>query len=306
MEPLVSIIIPTYKRSEKIKRIIDSCLKQTYQNIEIIIVDDNLKYIESRNKTIKISKDYHDNRIKFVYCDKSLGAANARNYGVKHSRGNYIAFLDDDDEMTDDRIEKQLSVFLNSDDNNLGLVLCFSESVDNKGLLIKKYHPNLTGNLLYNHITNQLAATSMIMVTRNCFNVINGFEVVRSKQDYLFILKIIAQNFNVSCVNEYLIKYIEHDEDRISKLNLNKIEDEFIAYNFQSQYHSLLTKKELKNVNHYFYVKISNMYFYLNNQIKALNYFFKALRYKFFTFSNLKMSIKLIIGKTITKKLVGD
>lgn len=96
-QELVSIIIPTHNRYESLIRAVKSCLHQSYKNIEVIIIDDNYSNVNLRNKIIH-QFGYTNHRIKLILSNEDLGATNARNIGIKNSRGKYISFLDDDDE----------------------------------------------------------------------------------------------------------------------------------------------------------------------------------------------------------------
>ncbi len=109
--PLVSCVIPTYKRSDMLPRAIQSVLNQTYSNIEVLIVDDNEpndEYSLETQKTIAVF--LKDPRIKFIQQEKHINGAVARNVGINAAKGKYVAFLDDDDEWLPEKIEKQLAV----------------------------------------------------------------------------------------------------------------------------------------------------------------------------------------------------
>jgi glycosyltransferase involved in cell wall biosynthesis len=105
-QDLVSIIIPTYNRGYILSRAIESVLNQTYQNTEIIIVDDC-----STDNTEEIVKKFSDSRIQYISHSKNRGASAARNTGIKTAKGDFIAFLDSDDEYLPGKIEKSLAVF---------------------------------------------------------------------------------------------------------------------------------------------------------------------------------------------------
>ena len=100
--PLVSIVIPVHNGEEYIKESIDSCLEQTYKNIEIIVVDD-----KSEDNTLNILKKY-GNRITTIPVEKQNGLGNVINIGIRKSKGKYIARMDADDIMYPTRIEKQV------------------------------------------------------------------------------------------------------------------------------------------------------------------------------------------------------
>lgn len=111
---VVSIIIPAYNSEKFIRRCLDSVLNQIYKNIEIIVVDD-----ASTDNTEKIIKEYaeKDNRIRPFYSSENKGVSFSRNIGLKASTGEYIMFVDSDDELTKDAVRRMIdiSVKYNSD-----------------------------------------------------------------------------------------------------------------------------------------------------------------------------------------------
>lgn len=112
MKALVSIVIPTYNRKKVISRAIDSCLAQTYQEIEIIICDDH-----SSDGTLEYVRDKYIHHKNIRYCSTPVGkkgANAARNEGAKNAAGKFIAFLDSDDYWLNDSIENRLAVIENT------------------------------------------------------------------------------------------------------------------------------------------------------------------------------------------------
>lgn len=110
MNDLISIIMPTYNAEDSIARAIDSVLKQTYSNWDLIIIDDG-----SFDRTKKIISSYiGDRRIKYFF-KSNEGVSKAREFGLKKADGKYITFLDSDDFFYPDRLEKMLSCFVNED-----------------------------------------------------------------------------------------------------------------------------------------------------------------------------------------------
>ncbi len=107
MLPLVSVIVPTYKRPNQIGRTIESVLKQTYSNIEIIVVDDNGRDSGFQKETFDAIKKYIEN-VKYIVHDINRGGSAARNTGWRKAGGKYITFLDDDDEIEPTKMEKQV------------------------------------------------------------------------------------------------------------------------------------------------------------------------------------------------------
>jgi len=112
MNELVSIITPSYNSVRFISETIESVLDQTYKNWEMIIIDDG-----SSDNSTKIIESYllKDSRIKLIKLSKNMGPATTRNYGIKESKGRYIAFLDSDDLWYPDKLLQQIPFMHNND-----------------------------------------------------------------------------------------------------------------------------------------------------------------------------------------------
>ena len=105
LAPLVSVVIPTYNRAHVLNRAIESVLAQTYSNFELIIVDD-----ASTDNTIELVDQFQDDRIVLMKHKNNQHAAAARNTGMQVARGQYIAFLDSDDEWIEEKLAKQINL----------------------------------------------------------------------------------------------------------------------------------------------------------------------------------------------------
>lgn len=103
--PTVSVVISTYKRANLVPQAIRSVLRQTYTDFEVIVVDD-----ASPDNTREVVESIDDNRVKYIRHEKNKGLSAVRNTGIGAAVGRYIAFLDDDDEWREDKLEKQLEV----------------------------------------------------------------------------------------------------------------------------------------------------------------------------------------------------
>jgi len=109
--PSVSIIIPAYNRAHTIERAIQSVLNQTFQDFEIIVVDDG-----STDETQAIVEGFRDPRIRYLCHERNRGAAAARNTGIKAAHGEYLAFLDSDDEWLPEKLSEQITVLQSAPD----------------------------------------------------------------------------------------------------------------------------------------------------------------------------------------------
>lgn len=208
MQPLVSIIVPTCKGCDNICMAINSALDQTYSNIEIIVVDDNGDGTEEQIKTEKkLMKYINSKQIRYIKHKKNINGSAARNTGVRVSKGQYIAFLDDDDYMFKDKIEKQVVCFEKLD-RCYGMVICSGYVVKSSGIGYKL--DIVTHDILYNLLCGKLRFnSSMMMIRRNSFENIDGFdESFKRHQDWEFCARLLSQN-KAKIVPEYLIvKYL--------------------------------------------------------------------------------------------------
>lgn len=116
---LVSVIIPTYKRSDVLKRAINSVANQTYSNIEILVVDDNEPGSEYSCLVKEVVDNFKLKNLFLITQDRHINGAVARNVGIRRARGEFIAFLDDDDLWLPEKIAKQVN-FINSCDSSVG------------------------------------------------------------------------------------------------------------------------------------------------------------------------------------------
>lgn len=103
-QPLVTVFISCYNRQNFIRESLESVLKQSYKNIEILIIDDC-----STDDTLKILAEYQDDRIIILKNSTNMGIPYTRNKGLQNATGKYFAILDSDDICTEDRIEKQVT-----------------------------------------------------------------------------------------------------------------------------------------------------------------------------------------------------
>ena len=141
LNPLVSIIIPTFNGDRYIYDTINSCISQTYGNIEIIIINDS-----STDTTLTIIEQFLDNRITVINTDFNIGAQNARNLGIQYAKGSLIQFLDHDDIIDTFKIHHQILQYNIYGDNfiyssNQGIIANNIKYID-KGYKI--YHRNFS------------------------------------------------------------------------------------------------------------------------------------------------------------------
>jgi glycosyltransferase involved in cell wall biosynthesis len=213
MNKLVSVIIPTYKRPDTLTRSIESVLNQDYDNVEVIVADDNGVGTEFGIKTAEIMKQYADNpRVKYVQHEHNINGSAARNSGFRASSGEYIMFLDDDDEFLPKKVSSQIKR-LEQLDESWGA--CYSNyiKVTNDGKrLFSRSKESKEGNLLVEELKRNLfvAAGSNLMVRRNVIEEIGGFnENFLRNQDVEFLVKILKK-YKLAYCNALGLKVYVH------------------------------------------------------------------------------------------------
>ena len=196
MKSLVSVVIPSYNDSSYVKEAIHSVLSQTYENIEIIVVDDG-----STDDTKEVLKEYKD-RIKYHY-QKNKGLSGARNTGMKLAKGKYISLLDADDLYHKDRVEKQVN-FL---ENSSGCVFSYSgyrhfyDGKPDELLKLKyKYH---SGNVFKKLLRKNFIAPSGVLFRKDILDKIGFFdESLKSCEDWDYWLRVSHEGLEFSYIPE--------------------------------------------------------------------------------------------------------
>ncbi|MGC8604169.1 MAG: glycosyltransferase family 2 protein [Desulfomonilaceae bacterium] len=195
--PLVSIVIPTFNRSNSLSVAIDSCLNQTYGNIEIVVVDDG-----STDSTPELISDYQGKaQITYIRNNKRAGAQAARIIGIKNARGEYIAFLDSDDVLLPSSVQVRIEVFENSN-GQIGLVYgdVFIQTLATSIKFKSLYGYN------FDYLLRELSLCpySVMMIKKDCFQL-TGYpdEAFPSWQDDDMVLTI-GRHFGVYHCNQPL------------------------------------------------------------------------------------------------------
>ena len=295
--PLVSVIIPTYKRPDMLGRAINSVLNQTYKNIEIIVVDDNDEDSEYRKETEEFMNQYSDiDNLVYLKHKFNRGGGPARNTGIENSMGEYIAFLDDDDEFLPQKIELQVEAFLNSDIDKLGLVYCGIEIRDEKNNIIKYQGVNAEINPLDHHLIENIAPGPTIFTKKSILKELNGFNDLISGQEYDLTLRILKKGYNVKYVNDYLVIVYRHTQERITNTK-DIVKEKTRIYNQRKNSFDYVNEKEtIKLVNYKYYRFLTEYYLINNNKREAFDNFLEAIKYKKLKTRNFIILFKFIFG----------
>lgn len=212
-DPLVSVVIPTYNRAWLLERAVHSVLSQTFADLEAIVVDD----ASSDNTQDRIeSLQQTDHRIRYIRHEGNQGAQAARNTGIRSAKGQYIAFLDSDNEWLHEKLQKQLALFLHESDS-LGAVYCSYCKVSATGNILAAYKPRYRGFVYKQALSEWLTDTSTLVVRREILEKIHGLdENVRAYQEWDLCIRL-ARECEFDFVPECLALYHQHNLPTISK-----------------------------------------------------------------------------------------
>lgn len=293
---LVSVVIPTYKRSDSLHTAIDSVLNQTYTPIEIIVVDDNGKNEYTKKTEESLLPYIEKNQITFIKHEVNKGGCFARNTGALNANGEYLSFLDDDDFYEIDKIEKQLHFLKQNSELSACLCAMFRIDENHKQISSKENFPR--GITLKDAIWDGNFFTSMLMIKKEVFDQLEGFSDIPRFQDKYFIFKFLKNNYNVGILDEQLLTLVEHQSERISLTSSEKVVNALeILHNFEKENKNLFSKKEWKHIVHRFYYmkaynQLSGGFF---NRLKAMGNILNSIPYYTGQFNILKLFLRTLI-----------
>ncbi|GBG08140.1 hypothetical protein PAT3040_02708 [Paenibacillus agaridevorans] len=288
MKKKVSIVIPTYKRnSSVIKNAINSVLKQTYKNIEIIVVDDNGSENDLSREISDGVKEYP--QVLYIAHEQNMGACKARNTGIEHSSGEFVAFLDDDDSWDERKLEKQIRKFENS---KVGLVYCGIKYIyEKKGGNIERRAIKANNPCKELLIKNYIGSTSCGIVRRTCAIEVGMFDVnLKSGQDLDFWYRL-AEKYEIDCVEECLLNYTIYENNTITSNYSNRLSSNI--YLKEKYMNVLLEDKELMTI---YNLKIAKAYLKLKMYNKTVIHIINSI-------SKMEISLLHVIKLLSQRKL---
>ena len=268
--PLVSVVIPTKDRYDLVKGSIENVRQQSYSNLEIVIVEDG-----SKSGISDYISNLNDNRIKYFRQDDCKGLAVARNVGVNIAKGKLVAFLDDDDEWLDTKLEKQVPL-LQRLPSSYGMVYCWMDYYSN-GNLIYEHHPILRGLVFLKVLeTQRLGGCPTLLVRKEVFEKIGLFNESLTRGNDGDFIRRVCRRYEVDLVPEVLVKvHVDHGKKRISENDKVGLLNHII-----SQKHKLkLFKREFENfplIRNRILNDIGESYYQIGKKGLALQYYIRS------------------------------
>lgn len=229
----------------------DSILGQTYSNLEVLVVNDNVLGSEYDVATESALTDIqkNDSRLRVVHTSGQTGGGAARNFACRQAKGEYLAFLDDDDEFLPDKVETQLAFML---ENDLDMSWQDVSWYDDDGNLVE--HRRLDHcddfsreGLLRAHLLTPISPTAIYMLKRSLFDKTEGFGEVATGQDWWLMLRCIEADAKIGYMPEVHVHQILHQGERLS-LGANKIAGEEARHKVVETYFPMLSKKDVRYI----------------------------------------------------------
>ena len=264
--PTVTVVIPTYNRADVLERAIDSVLEQTYEDFELVVVDDG-----SDDGTLSMLDAYDDHRLRTIMHLGNKGANVARNTGIEHANGEFVAFLDSDDSWHPEKLDRQMARYRAASDDCVAVYCDFHYDLDGPtGDLLstvaatlskadedrpKEGGRELSGEILADHLHS--GAGSTLLVETAVAREIEGFDVTLDRfQDPDFLLRVIQQG-RLAYVDDPLVT--RYETGAPSAATVARADEAFIAkhaslvqqaqregYSVLEAHNLLLTKRYLE------------------------------------------------------------
>ena len=253
-QPVVSIIVPFRNAKKYIKRCIENILNQTYKKIEIILIDDG-----SDDDYEEIINKFKDTRIKLIKQEKH-GVSYARNIGIKNATGKYIAFMDVDDELEINYIEKFVTTI---EENKVDIVLCnYKEIYGNKyskKIFLPWQNEKIYKNTIINNLIPQMISSEgneqtirglvwRTFTTKDFIlkNNISFIENINIAEDLLFTIQLYNRAESIYIIKDCLYKYNKNNNSTVNKYIKNNIYNQIY---FHTKFVEILKKEDLYNKN---------------------------------------------------------
>lgn len=285
MSKLISVVIPAFNREKLIKKCIDSVLNQTYDNIEIIVVDDC-----SDDHTADVVDSYDDPRVKkCIRLTQNSGACYARNKGAECSKGEYIAFQDSDDIWKPEKLEKQLE-FMKA--GNYDMVFCGMNRVNkfkNREWYFPLYDFDQSKNAQKQILHENCVSTQCILIKKESFEKIKFDNAIKKYQDWDFAIRA-AEELKMGYLKESLVM-AEVQENSISR-KTSRYDALLVLY---KKYYQIISSDCRLNAH---FLKQMGDEFYSIEDKNAACFYKKSLQQKV----SIKTFVKLIICVLRNKK----
>jgi glycosyltransferase involved in cell wall biosynthesis len=298
---LVSVLMGSYNHEKYISEAIESVLNQTFRDLELIIVDDC-----STDNSRSIIEKYQakDERVRAFFHEKNMGIAQTANDGLKESRGKFISFLASDDVWVPCKLEKQLALIKNHEDQ---VLWSEGEIIDGNGvstgMTFTQMHlaskKKKTGNLFKEIIDDNYILGQSLLFKKGHVNGITFDLNLKYLNDYRFMVDL-ASKHEFFFISEPLAKYRVHNGNSISKDQTAWLKDLILLGNYFLQRYGDDISSNMKGI---LYLKIGKAYYSLGQKDLAKQFYLKAISVDFLSKEGV---LYLTYALTDAKGLLGN
>ena len=294
--PLVSVIIPSYNHEKYVSEAIESVLNQTFEDIELIIIDD-----ASKDKSKEIIKYYEkkDSRVLAVFHNENKGIARTMNEGIERASGKFLSLFSSDDVWVEDKLKKQLEIL--KENENL---VVWSEGliIDNQGNFTGErvsqrhgpYKRKKSGNIFSELLKgNYICDLSAIFKRENIKNI-KYDEKLKYLNDYKFMVDL-AKRYEFYFIAEPLVRYRIHGKNTVLSDKIHWRKDDIMIGNyFLREYGSEISNKTKCLI----FLNIGNAYSFIGEKTKAKKNYYQAIKYNPFFWIDLYALIIFLTNRS--------
>ena len=284
--PLVSVVIPAYRRGHVIERALQSVLEQTYQDFEILVVDDGSK---DNTASVVAALAKTEPRIHYLCHDTNRGAQAARNTGIRAATGKWVAFLDSDDYWLPDSLEKRLTI---AEKESVEVVYSGCNVIRNDGNLTPFGIPAFSGSIYFNVLISPGPMFQSLLVSKVALEAIEYLdEKIIAYQEWDTSIRL-AKLFNFAFMPEPTFIYDCRGDDTISKNMKRDVEGYQQVFN--KHFSEVIKQAGPRAVAHH-YQNIANRYQSIDEQDSATYYQFLSLLWWPFRFKTAYRKLRRLI-----------
>lgn len=285
---LVSVIIPCYNTAVYLAEAVDSALRQTYADFEVIVIDDG----STDNTSEVMARFSSDNRLCYHY-QSNEGLSAARNKGIKLANGSFIALLDADDVWEKEKLAQQVAVL--EKDASIGLVFSDFSSFDVNGIIASRknsgcYNEGVDFERLFHR--NNFIYPSTVLIRQEVFESCGLFDTkLRSAEDYDMWLRI-AKTYRIVGIDAALVRIRQHGANMSSNV-LRMLENEIAVIDkYQAELPLSSWRRRLAKI---YYINADRLA-YMGRRSEAVRLLAKGLTTSVIMVDTLVVVLKLMVG----------
>lgn len=273
---LVSVVVATYKREAELKNALESLAKQTYPNMEIVLVDDNGndEWNSKVSETVEVFRNrYPKIKLECIVNNSNQGSSKTRNIGIHSANGDYITFLDDDDIYLPDKIRKQVEFMeTNQCDYSITDLILYNKDDKKINRRIRSYIKETTvESLRLYHLKYHMTGTDTIMFKKEYLIQIGGFAPIDVGDEFYLMQRAIEEGGKFGYLPGCEIKAYVHTGDGGLSSGDGKIKGENALYEYKKTFFNQLEAGDIRYIKMRHYAVIAYAELRRKNYVKFIS-----------------------------------